>query len=100
MKAKLINEMYLQKRQYESSIQEEQRKSEQLSTRISHLSSSLRHYNALLSQQKESLCSLRKDVLEHRMLSKEIVLCFGNEINRVTERLKKKVEFHSVFNVS
>jgi hypothetical protein len=34
------------------------------------------------------------------MLSKEIVLCFGNEINRVTERLKKKVEFHSVLNVS
>ena len=88
MKAKLINEMYLQKRQYESNIQEEQSKSEKLSSRISHLSTTLQCYKAFLRQQKESLNSLRKDVLEHKMLSKELL---EKKVNRVTEILKKKV---------
>ena len=95
MKAKLINEMYAQKRQYESSKQEEQSRLEQLSAQISHLSSSLKHYNALVSQQKEFLQNIRKDVLQQRMLSKEIVLSFGNEIRRASDRLTEKVEFHS-----
>ena len=100
MKAKLINDMYTQKRQYENSKQEEQNKSKQSSAHISHLSSILKHYNVLVSQQKESLHNLRKDVLDHRLLSTEIVVSFGNEVRRVTERLAKKVEHDLVINFS
>ena len=91
MKAKLIHEMYTQKCQYESSTQEEQSRSEQLSAQISHLSSALKHYNALVCQQKESLQNIRKDVLQQRMLSKEIALSFGNEVRRANDRLTKEV---------
>ena len=93
MKAKLINDMYLQKRQYESSIQEEQSKSEKLSARVSHFSSVLHQYNALIRQQKQYLNSLKKDVLEQKKLSKQIVLHFGAQVTKCTEMLKNKVVF-------
>ena len=90
--------MYLQKRQYESTIQEEQSKAEKLSARVSHFSSVLHHYNALIRQQKEYLNTLRNDVLEQRKFLKENFRHFGTKVTKFTEMLKNKVALNKIFN--
>ena len=93
MKAKLINDMYTQKCNYESSLKEQQSKCEKLSARIVHLSSTLQHCIALVKQQKECLNSLMKDVVKHKMFSKEFIQNFGVEVNNIVAALKKKVAY-------
>lgn len=93
MKASLIDDMYLQKRQYESSIQEEHSKSQKLSAIVSCLSSSLKQYNLFIKQHKKSFGSLKEDVLQQKNLSKEILLYFGKQVIKITARFKEKVEF-------
>ena len=92
MKANLINDMYSQKRKYESSIKGEQSKSDELSAHNLYLSSTLQKYKTFIKEQKESLNSLKKDVCEHKVLSNEAVLYIGARVKKASETLHKKVE--------
>ena len=93
MKAKLINDMYLQKRHHESTIQEEQSKSEKLSAQISRLKSALPNVIELVRQQKDNLNRLRKEVCHYQMSSKKTVKNTVANVHKVTRRIKKKVKF-------
>ena len=98
MKVDMINNMYSQKQQYESDLQDAKSKEEKLNVRMAQMVAILPKLSRLVRQQKESVNTLRREANKQQLLNGNNIESMKYDLEKAIKKIVEKV-FNYVYNI-